>query len=130
MIKFLSKDITLKFHQDQLERYGGKSGIRDEKLLDSALAQPQASFGGEYVHKDLFHMASAYGFHLCQNHPFYDGNKRTALIAMYTFLYVNGYQIDADKKGLFAVMMDLAQGKVSKEELKEFLKKTSVKRKR
>lgn len=128
MIKFLNKEIILTFHQDQLERYKGKSGIRDEKLLESALAQPQASFGGEYVHKNLFHMAAAYGFHLCQNHPFYDGNKRTALIAMYTFLFVNGYQIKADKKSLFAIMMDLARGKVNKDELAEYLKKHSKKR--
>jgi death on curing protein len=128
MIKFLNKEIILAFHQDQLDLYGGKSGVRDENLLESALGQPQASFDGDYVHKDLFHMAAAYGFHLCQNHPFYDGNKRTALIAMYTFLYVNGYQIRADKKTLFAFMMDLANGKVKKEELAEFLKKHSKKR--
>ncbi|MCC5907315.1 MAG: type II toxin-antitoxin system death-on-curing family toxin [Balneolaceae bacterium] len=128
MIKFLNKEIILNFHQDQLERYGGKAGIRDEKLLESALAQAQASFGGESVHENLFQMAAAYGFHLCQNHPFYDGNKRTALIAMYSFLYVNGYQIKADKKSLFAIMMDLASGKVKKEELAEYLKKHSKKR--
>lgn len=128
MIKFLIKDIILSFHQDQLELYGGKTGIRDEELLESALAQPEASFGGEYVHKDLFHMAAAYGFHLCQNHPFYDGNKRTALIAMYTFLYVNGYQLVADKKGLYAIIMGLDQGEVSKDELRDFLKKNSRKR--
>jgi len=128
MIKFLSKEIILNFHQDQLERYGGKTGVRDEKLLESALAQPQATFGGEYVHKNLFHMASAYGFHLCQNHPLYDGKEGTALIAMYTFLYVNGYQIKADKKSLFAIIMDLASGKVKKEELAEYLKKQSKKR--
>lgn len=125
MIKFLRKATILTFHQDQLEHYGGKEGIRDEKLLESAMAQPEASLGGEYLHKDLFYMAAAYGYHICQNHPFYDGNKRTALIAMYTFLYVNGYQIVADKKSLFAVMMDLANGKVSKDELRDYLKKNS-----
>ncbi len=128
MIKFLNKEIVLTFHEDQLEQYGGKQGIREEELLESALAQPQASFGGEYVHPDLFSMAAAYGFHLCQNHPFFDGNKRTALIAMYTFLYVNGYQIKTDKKKLFAIMMDLASGKVSKSELTDFLKENTVKR--
>jgi death-on-curing protein len=127
MIKFLKKEIILAFHQDQLELYGGKPGVRDDKLLESALAQPEASFGGEYVHEDLYQMAAAYGFHLCQNHPFYDGNKRTALIAMYTFLYVNGYQIEADKKSLFAIMMDLASGKVKKEELAVYLKEHSIK---
>jgi death on curing protein len=128
MIKSLDKDTVLTFHQDQLKRYGGKQGVRDEELLESALSQPRASFEGDYVREDLFHMAAAYGFHLCQNHPFYDGNKRTALIAMYTFLYVNGYQIVADKKSLFAIMMDLANGKVNKEELAGYLKKYSRKR--
>jgi len=128
MIKFLNKSIVLSFHSDQLKLYGGKEGVRDHQLLESALAQPQASFDGDYVHKDLFHMAAAYGFHLCQNHPFYDGNKRTALIAMYTFLYVNGYQITADKKSLFAIVMDLANGKVSKDELTNYLKEHTSKR--
>ncbi len=128
MIKFLKKETILTFHQDQLERYGGKAGIRDEKLLESSLAQPEASYDGKYVHKDLFRMAAAYGFHLCQNHPFYDGNKRTALIAMYTFLFVNGYQLAADKKSLYAIMMDLAKGQVSKDELTDYLKKNSESR--
>ena len=128
MIKFLKKETILTFHQDQLVRYGGKAGIRDEKLLESALAQPEISYGGEYVHKGLFHMAAAYGFHLCQNHPFYDGNKRTALIAMYLFLFANGYQLVADKKSLFAIIMDLAKGNVSKDELRDYLMKNSKKR--
>lgn len=128
MTKFLTKAIVLTFHQDQLKRYGGKAGIRDEKLLESALAQPEASFGGDYVHTDLFHMAAAYGFHLCQNHPFFDGYKRTALIAMYTFLYVNGYQIVANQESLYAIMMDLASGKVSKETLRDYLINNTQKR--
>lgn len=128
MIKFLDKKAILAFHQDQIETYGGSSGTRDEGLLDSALAQAKASFDGEYVHENIFEMAAAYGYHICQNHPFYDGNKRTALIAMYTFLYVNGYRLKADKKSLFAIVIDLANGKVEKKELAEYLKKHSVKR--
>lgn len=127
MIKFLGKKTILVFHQDQIETYGGSPGIRDEGLLDSALAQPQASFDGEYVHENIFEMAAAYGFHICKNHPFYDGNKRTALIAMYTFLYVNGYQLKADKKSLYAVVMDLANGKVEKKELAAYLTKHTTK---
>lgn len=121
MIRFLEKQVILQFHEDQIELYGGKKGIRDEGLLESALAQPQASFGGEYVHKDIFEMAAAYGFHICKNHPFFDGNKRTSLIAMYTFLRVNGYRITADKKSLYAVIVDLASGKVEKKELAAYL---------
>lgn len=118
----------MSFHKEQLEQYGGKTGVRDETLLESALAQPEASFGGEYVHKDIFQMAAAYGYHICLNHPFFDGNKRTSLIAMYTFLYVNGYQIVAKKKSLFAIVMDLAKGEVTKEELSEYLKTHTQKR--
>ncbi|MDZ7720196.1 MAG: type II toxin-antitoxin system death-on-curing family toxin [Balneolaceae bacterium] len=129
MIKFLDKKIILAFHQDQVKIYGGKDGVRDEGLLESAFAQPQDSFGGENVHSSIFEMAAAYGFHICKNHPFFDGNKRTALVAIYTFLYVNGYRLQADKKSLYAVMIDLASGKLEKEELADFLKKNSKERK-
>jgi len=128
VIKFLEKKTIVAFHKDQIETYGGSSGIRDEGLLDSAISQPKASFDGEYVHKNIFDMAAAYGYHICQNHPFYDGNKRTALIAMYTFLFVNGYRLEADKKSLFAIIVDLASGKVEKKDLATYLKKHSTKR--
>lgn len=121
MIKFLDKKTILAFHRDQVKIYGGKDGVRDEGLLESALAQPQASFGGEYVHSSVFEMAAAHGFHICKNHPFFDGNRRTALVAIYTFLYVNGYRLQADKKSLYAVMIDLANGNLDKKELDEFL---------
>lgn len=125
MIKFLDKQIILAFHRDQVKTYNGKQGIRDEGLLESALAQPQASFGGEYMHETIFEMAAAYGFHICKNHPFFDGNKRTAFVAMYTFLFVNGFRLEADKKSLFAVMIDLANGKLEKAELANFLEENT-----
>lgn len=129
MIKFLDKKTILAFHKDQIETYGGKQGLRDEGLLESALAQPQASFGGNYVHDSIFKMAAANGFHIAKNHPFFDGNKRTALVAMYTFLYVNGYQLEANKKSLYAVMIDLANGKIKKDELADFLEGNTKERK-
>ena len=128
MTKYLNKDILVEFHKNQIEQYGGSQGIRDEGLLESALAQPEASFGGQDLQQSLFEKAAAYGFHLCMNHPFYDGNKRIALIAMYTFLHVNGYRITADKKSIFAVMVDLASGSIPKDELADFLKNNSEKR--
>ena len=128
MIKFLSQEIILAFHKDQIKTYGGSRGVPDQGLLESALAQPEARFGGKYLHNGLFHMAAAYGFHICKNHPFYDGNKRTALVAIYTFLYVNGYQLKADKKSLFAVVIDLANSEISKEELANYLEENSEKR--
>lgn len=129
MIKFLKLEMILSFHEDQINQYGGNPGIRDQGLLESALAQPEASFGGEYVHKNIFEMAAAYGFHICKNHPFLDGNKRTALIAMYTFLYVNGWQLKADKKVLYATVIELASGNLTKEELSDFLKQNCTERK-
>tara|TARA_R110002126_G_scaffold227147_2_gene371791 strand:+ start:35691 stop:36080 length:390 start_codon:yes stop_codon:yes gene_type:complete len=125
VIKFLDKKTILKFHENQIELYGGSSGVRSEELLESALAQPQASFGSEYVHETIFEMAAAYGFHICQNHPFFDGNKRTALIAIYTFLYVNGYMLKADKKALYVTILALANGKLDKKELANYLESNS-----
>lgn len=126
MIKFLDKKTILLFHEDQIKTYGGKSGVRDHSLLESALAQPQSSFGGEYIHNTIYKMAAAYGFHICSNHPFFDGNKRTALVAIYTFLFVNGYKLRAEKKSLYAVIMDLANGNLSKEELAKFIEKNTI----
>ena len=73
---FLTRTEILAIHADQLRRYGGAGGIRDEGLLDSALAAPQSAFGGEFLHAGLHEMAAAYLFHLVSNHPFLDGNKR------------------------------------------------------
>lgn len=129
MINFLKLEMILSFHEDQINQYGGNPGIRAQGLLESALAQPEASFGGGYVHKNTFEMAAAYGFHICKNHPFLDGNKRTALVAMYTFLYVNGWQLKADKKVLYATVIELASGNLTKEELSNFLKQNCAERK-
>lgn len=97
MTKFIPYEVIIRFHEDQIKLYGGSHGIRDKDLLESALAQPEASFGGEYVHRTIFEKAVAYGYHICKNHPFYDGNKPTALLAMLIFLDVNGWILKADK---------------------------------
>lgn len=125
MTKFLDKQTILAFHHDQVKIYGGRQGVRDEGLLESAIAQPKASFEGEYVHETIFDMAAAYGFHICNNHPFFDGNKRTALVTVYTFLFVNGFRLKADKKSVFAVMLDLANGELEKEALANFLEENA-----
>lgn len=82
---FLTLDEALDIHRDQIQRYGGSSGIRDLGLLQSALAQPQAAFAGQFLHADLIEMAAAYLFHITQNHPFVDGNKRTGTAAALVF---------------------------------------------
>jgi death-on-curing protein len=111
---FLSLADVVRIHVDQLERYGGRAGIRDPGLLQSALAMPQASFGGEWLHRDLHEMAAAYAFHLCQNHPFVDGNKRTALACALVFLELNGVSIEDPEARLYDAMMDIASGSLNK----------------
>jgi death-on-curing protein len=90
---FLAVEDVLDLHAQQLERYGGSQGVRDLGLLESAVMTPQASFGGEYVHADLFQMAAAYAFHIAENQPLVDGNKRTGLASALVFLAINGYEI-------------------------------------
>jgi len=86
MVDFLELPDVLMVHADQIQRYGGETGVRDLGLLESAVAQPRAAFGGEYLHQDLFGMAAAYLFHIVCNHPFVDGNKRVGLVAARPFL--------------------------------------------
>ncbi len=91
--QFLIVEDVLEIHEMQLERYGGGDGLRDQGLLESAVAQPQATFGGEFVHDGLLSMAAAYLFHIVSNHPFLDGNKRAGLLAALVFLDLNGIAI-------------------------------------
>ena len=123
--EFLTLDEVLELHQDQITHYGGDPGIRDPGLIDAAVAMPQQSFGGQFLHADLFEMAAAYAFHLAESQAFVDGNKRTGLAAAYAFLALNGYRLietndriyqamlaisrrDLDKAGLAAVFRDCA----------------------
>ena len=116
-IEFIPKDIILFFHEQLVEIYGGNFGIRDENLLDSALEQPKATYQGEYLHDSLIKMAAAYGYHLCNNHPFIDGNKRIAFVAMDTFLQKNGLEITASEKEAYKMMIQVSSGQLSKKEL-------------
>ncbi|MBC7075709.1 MAG: type II toxin-antitoxin system death-on-curing family toxin [Syntrophomonadaceae bacterium] len=124
-IRFITKKTVLYFHTKLIEEFGGINGIRDEGMLDSALAQAQIAIEGEYLHQDIFAMAAAYGFHLCRNHPFTDGNKRIALVVMDTFLYMNGQELLAAEKDAYITMLELAAGNISKEQLAEWLRTNS-----
>ena len=88
--------------------------MRDLGLLESALAMPKASFDGEWLHRDRFEMAAAYAFHLCQNHPFFDGNKRTGLACALVFLELNGIPIEDPERLLHQAMIDTATGSLDK----------------
>ncbi len=121
MVRFLPIEIILAIHDDQIRLYGGAYGLRDAAGLDAAFHMPQAQFSGQFLHSTVFHMAAAYGFHLCQNHPFLDGNKRTAGMAMFTFLKLNGLEPVATESDYYAVMMAVASGNMTKEELADWL---------
>jgi death-on-curing protein len=114
--EFLTIDDVLDIHALQLNRYGGAQGLRDQGLLESALAQPQATFGGEFVHDGIFSMAAAYLFHIVSNHPFVDGNKRTGLLSALVFLDLNGIVIEQESETLYDLTMAVAQSRTSKEE--------------
>ncbi len=120
---FLSLAEVLEIHRDQIERYGGHAGLRDLGLLQSALAMPAAGFGGRYLHGDLLEMAAAYLFHIVQNHPFIDGNKRTGTVAAIVFLSLNGIELEADETQLEKLVIDVAKGKVGKNTVADFLRK-------
>jgi len=122
---FLSLAEVVEIHRDQIERYGGQAGIRDLGLLQSALAMPGAGFGGKYLHSDLIEMAAAYLFHIVQNHPFVDGNKRTGTVAGIVFLSLNGIELEADETQLEQLVIDVAKGKAGKSAVADFLRRNS-----
>ena len=121
-VLFLTLAEVVAIHRDQVERYGGKVGIRSLYLLTSALAMPQASFGGEWLPGDLYEMAAAYAFHLCQNHPFWDGNKRTALVCALVFLELNGSSATDPERRLDRAMIDVASGVLDESKLADVLR--------
>lgn len=125
---FLSPDEVLAIHADQIARYGGAADLRDPGLLLSAIAQPEASFGGVLLHQDVFAMAAAYLFHIVQNHPFVDGNKRTGTAAALVFLDLNGFEVDCDGDALADLVIDVTLGTARKPEIAEFLRKHAIAR--
>jgi len=123
---FLTLAEVIEIHNNQIELYGGNPGVRDLGLLQSPIAQPQASYGGEWLHKDIYARAAAYAFHSSQNHPFFDGNKRAALASALVFLELNGVTITDPKQALLTAMREVAQGKLSKEELAQILRRLAT----
>jgi death on curing protein len=130
MPRFLTLTEVLLILQDQIRRYGGAFGVRDLSLLSSALAMPESTFGGKYLHKDVFQQAAAYSYHIYENHPFVDGNKRVALAAALVFLDLNGIEIDDPEEHLYDLMMKVAKGKSNKDEISKTLKAHSKKKRR
>jgi death on curing protein len=124
--RFLTLDEVLAIHSDQVRRYGGSAGIRDVGLLLSALAMPRASFGGQYLHPSLHEMAAACLFHLVQNHPFIDGNKRIGLAAAIVFLGLNDVWLESSPEELLEMVLKVARGEIGKPEIAVFLRERCV----
>lgn len=123
MSEFLTIDEVLGIHADQVDRYGGSPGIRDLRLLESAMSMPEAGFAGEMMHPTIFEQAAAYLFHLCKNHPFVDGSKRVALAASLAFLSLNGFDVDATEDEVVELVVGVAAGDVHKAEVAVFFQR-------
>jgi death-on-curing protein len=119
---FLDVEDVLLIHEEQLARYGGSAGIRDAGLLESAVAMPRATAGGEFAHDDLFAMAAAYAYHIAQDQPFVDGNKRTGLLAAIVFLDLNGVPITDPDGRLHDAMIAIAVHRADKAALAGLLR--------
>lgn len=119
---FLSMDDVLLLHADTVNIDGGSHGVRDHGLLDAAVAMPRQQFGGAYLHEDLAARAAAYMFHIAQNHPFVDGNKRAAVLSALAFLNVNGIEELPDPKELETITLQVAAGELSKDTLTQWLR--------
>lgn len=120
---FLSLAEVLEIHQDQGARYGGASGIRDIELLKSALGMPSATFGGRFLHTDIYEMAAAYLFHLVKNHPFVDGSKRTGAVAALIFLALNQFEVDAPEDEFADMVLAVARGDLDKADVAVFIRR-------
>ncbi len=120
---FLSLAEVLEIHQDQVARYGGAAGIRDIEMLKSALGMPLATYGGQFLHTDIYEMAAAYLFHLVKKHPLIDGNKRAGAVTALIFLYLNGFDFDAPEDDLAEMVLAVARGELGKAEVAVFIRR-------
>jgi len=118
---FLTLEFVLEQHKIMIEKYGGSHGIRDMNGLESALNMPKASFGGQFLHPDLYAMAAAYLFHITKNHPFVDGNKRIGTFAALAFLDINGIEIITDPDDLADFVLSIARSEVDKNKIADYL---------
>ncbi len=113
---------VIEVHAEAISQFGGSNGIREMALLESAVAAPKASFGGESVYTDLTEVAAAYLFFLCRNHPFVDGNKRAALGASIVFLRLNGIEPQADSQSWEDLTLDIAASRLDRDQTTQRLR--------
>lgn len=120
-VRFLTMGQVILICQEQLGAFGGIYGILDKSGLESASAMPQSGIGGEYFHKSLFEMAAAYAYHIAMNHPFMDGNKRTALTAALTFLKINSVDVGDPEMKLYDAIVEMVEGRIGKQDFARIL---------
>lgn len=125
ILTYLTLEDVLAIHDDQIERYGGSHGVRDLTLLESAIARPQATFGGEDLYPNLFLKAAVIMQGILANHPFIDGNKRTGSVSAARFLFINGYDLIPSNKALVNISRRTEAKKVSLEQLAAWLRQNS-----
>jgi death on curing protein len=121
-VNYLTTDEVIRLHERAIQRSGGSAGIRDRGLIDSAVFQPQATFGGQDLLPTIVEKASALGFSLAMNHAFVDGNKRIAHAAMETFLVINDHQLSAGVDEQEATILQLASGAMSRQHFEEWVR--------
>ena len=121
--RYFTIEDVLRLHELSIEQFGGSPGVRDQGLLEAAIAMPQSAFGGEELHSEIESKAAAYLFHISQAHAFVDGNKRTAMVAALTFIRLNGRDYDATDAELIELGMGVAAGAIGKNEAVERIRK-------
>lgn len=126
MSLLLTLDEILVAHEEQIRLFGGTAGIRDPGLLLSAMGNVEATFEGVFLHETIFEMAAAYLYGICRNHPFVDGNKRTALSAALTFLDANQIEVHPAENELYDLVIGVAEGRISKAAIAVFLEQRSA----
>ena len=126
----LGIDIVREIHAEVIKQFGGADGVRDENLLASAVLTPQSSFGGKSPYADIVEIAAAYLFYICKNHPFVDGNKRTAMMAAIVFLRLNRIEPKPDSQQWERLMLDVASSKITCDETTRRLRKLRNKSRR
>jgi death-on-curing protein len=119
----LTVEVVQEIHAEAIQAFGGSDGLRDQALLESAVAAPQASFGGKSPYIDLVEVAAAYLFYLCRNHPFLDGNKRTALAAGIVFLRLNGFAPQEDGPEWEKLTLAVASSELDRKQATAWLRK-------
>jgi len=122
-IVWLLEETLTAIHQRQIAEHGGSEGLRDEGLLSSALAGPKNLLAYGEPSPDLASLAAAYAYGIARNHPFVDGNKRTALVAARTYLILNSVDLDATQDDKVLTFLNLAEGAISEEELADWIRK-------